>query len=76
MVIIITETSRAPHELPKHDVADRVSAPPVGVSASDLLGLVPTLLLHAVREASGVGIRGDSEVFEERGCVLDDELAV
>jgi len=56
MIIIMTETSRAAHELPKQEVAERVSAPALRVSASDLLGLVPALLLHAVREAPRVGV--------------------
>lgn len=56
MIIIMTETSRATHELPKQEVAERVSAPALWVSASDLLGLVPALLFHAVREAPRVGV--------------------
>lgn len=76
MVIIMTETSRATHELPKDDVADGVSAPTIRVSASNLLGLVPALLLHTIGEAPRVGFRGDSEVFKQSGGVFGNEFAV
>jgi hypothetical protein len=75
VIVIMTETSRATHELPKQEIADRVSAPALWVSASDLLGLFPALLLYAVRETPRVGVGGDSKVFEESGGVFGNELA-
>lgn len=76
VIIIMTETSRATHELPKDDVAEGVSAPTFRVSASNLLRLIPALLLHAIGKAPRVGFRGDSEVFEQSGGVFGDEFAV
>lgn len=46
MVVIMAEATRATYELPKHDITNRVAAPPVRVSALDLLGFLPALLLH------------------------------
>ena len=67
----MTETSCATHELPKDEVSKRVSAPAIRVSTSDLVSLVPALLLHAVWETPRVvGVRGgDSELFKESGSV-------
>lgn len=68
VVVIVAETPRAADELAEHDVPDGVAAPPVGISALDLLGLVPALLLHDVREAPGVriGARWGRRGFVER----------
>lgn len=79
VIIIMTETTGTTHELPKDEVPKSVTAPTIGVSTSDLLGLVPALLLHVVREAPRVvRIRRNSELFEESGSVFfgDNKLTV
>jgi hypothetical protein len=50
VVIIMAEAARTTHELSKDNITKRVAAPPIWVSAFDLLCLFPALLLHAVRE--------------------------
>ncbi|KAK3036233.1 hypothetical protein RJ639_030775 [Escallonia herrerae] len=53
---VMAQTTGAAHELAKQGVAERVAAPAIRVPALDLVGLVPALLLHTVREASRVGV--------------------
>lgn len=76
VIVIVAETPRATDELAEHDVPDGVATPPVRITALDRLGLVPALLLHAVREAPGVRIRArgvggfierDLEALQEEG---------
>ena len=79
VIIIMTETTGTTHELPKDEVPKSVTSPTIGVSTSDLLGLVPALLLHVVREAPRVvRIRRNPELFEESGSVFfgDNKLTV
>ena len=68
----MTETTRATNKLPKHDVAEGVSAPSVRVSTFDFLRLFPALLLHTIWETSRVEVRvwGDFEVVEESGIFV------
>ena len=78
MIIIMTETTGATDELPKHCVAEGVSAPSFRVPAFDLLRLFPALLLHTIWETSRVRVRvwGDFEVFEETDIVFSNEWGV
>lgn len=72
MVVVVAETARATDELAKHDVAEGVAPPATRVAPTDLLCLIPALLLDAVGEAPpGVGVRAwdwvavvDVEVIE------------
>jgi hypothetical protein len=56
MVVIMAEATGATNELPKHDITKRVAAPPVRISALNLLGLLPALLLDTEREAPRVRV--------------------
>lgn len=75
VIVIMTKTTGATHELPKHDVAEGVSTPSVRVSAFDILRLFPALLLHSVWETSRVRVRvwGDFEVLEEIGILIGSD---
>lgn len=61
----MAEATRAAYELPKHDITKHVAAPPVRVSALDLLGFLPALSLHSVCEVPRVEVT----------IVVDDEGA-
>ena len=54
MVVVVAEAAGAADELAEDDVAERVAAPPLRVAPRHLLGLLPALLLHRVREAPGL----------------------
>lgn len=54
MVVVVAEAAGAADELAEDDVAQRVAAPPLRVAPRHLLGLLPALLLHRVREAPGL----------------------
>lgn len=56
VIVVVAEAARAADELAEQYIAKRIPAPAVGVSALHLLRLLPALLLHAVREASGVAL--------------------
>lgn len=56
VVIIMAEATRTAYKLSEHDISKRVAAPPVRISALDLLRLLPALLLHAVGEAPRVRV--------------------
>lgn len=54
VIIVMTETTGAANKLSKNSVTKSIPSPAIWVSSFNLLGLIPTLLLHTMRKAPGI----------------------